>query len=56
MVQPVVPNHNLPLVLSQEVLGVPQIGNILPSELVSYHIIFQFIQAGGELEWDLSQS
>ena len=56
MVQYVVPNQNLPIVLYQEILGVPQLGNILPIETVSYHILLNLLQVGGELEWYLGKS
>ena len=49
MVQPVVPNQELPIVPPQKVLGSPQIGYFLPCEIGSSHIFVHLFQAGGDL-------
>ena len=49
MVHPVVPNQELPLTPSQEILGWPQLYHVLHSDLVSNHIIFHVFKMGGKL-------
>ena len=39
MVQPVVPKHKIILILSQEVLNVPQLRHVLPGYIGSYTIL-----------------
>ena len=49
MVQPVMPNQDLPIVLSQYVLSGPQLGHVLPCDNGSYHLFVHLLQVGGEL-------
>ena len=56
MVWNVVPNQELPLVPSQEVLSLPHLVHVLPHELVSYRIFVRPLQVGGYLVWDLGRS
>ena len=56
MVQTMVPNQNVPLVLSQEAIVGLQLGYVLPRDLGSYHILVQLFQVCGELGWDIGQS
>ena len=51
MVQTMVPNQNVPLVLSQEAIVGLQLGYVLPRDLGSYHILVHFLQFGGYLVW-----
>ena len=53
MVQTVVPNQDIPLTPSPKLLGVPQLGHVLPHELGSYHIFVRLLQVGGDLGWYL---
>ena len=55
MVHPNMKKQDLPLVPSQNVIGWTQIGQVLPRELGSDHIIFHLLQVGGELRWFLCQ-
>ena len=56
MVQPVVPNQKLHILLSQEILGGPQLVHVLPCELGSYHILVNLLQVGEELVLDIGWS
>ena len=47
MVQILVPKQDPPCILSQEVLGGPHLVHVLPSDLISYHILVYFLQVGG---------
>ena len=47
MVQPVVPNQNLPLFPYQNVLGWPHIGRVLPRELIFCQIFVRLLQVIG---------
>ena len=55
MVKPVSPNHDLPLVPSKEVLGVPQLVHVLDCGPISYRIFVHFLQVGGGLFWYLGR-
>ena len=56
MVQPVVPNQELPLIPSQKILGWPHLGHILPHELGYYYIFVHLLQYGGDLGWSIGWS
>ena len=43
----VITNQDLPLVPYQEVLGGPQLVHVLPSDLIAYQMIFNFLQVCG---------
>ena len=55
MIQPVVPNQDIPLITSYKVLGRPQLGYVLPSDVGSYSIFSHLPQVGGYLGWDIGQ-
>ena len=48
MVHPVMKNQEIPIILSQDILGKPQHGHVLPLEIVSYHIFYHFFQVNGK--------
>ena len=49
MVQPVMKNQDIPIVPSQEVLGGPKLGHVLPHDTIPYHIFPHSLQVGGQL-------
>ena len=50
------PKQEIHLVLSQEVLVIPQLGHFIPSEIGSYYILVNSLQVCGELGCSLGQS
>ena len=50
------PNQELPIVLSQKIIGWPELDQVLPNEIVSYHIFVHLLQVYGDLRWDLGWS
>ena len=54
MVQPMMPNQDLLLVPSKEVLSRPQLDNVLSREIGSYHILVHLLLVDGELGWGFS--
>ena len=51
-----VPNQNIPIVSSQEVLGGSQFGHVLPFDITSYYKLFHLLQVGGYLVWDIGHT
>ena len=56
MVKAVIPNRELPLFLSQKVVGWPYLDHVLPCDLGSDHVLFQTPQVSGYLRYALGQS
>ena len=56
MIQTVVPNQDIPLITSYKVLGRPQLGYVLPSDIESYRIFVQLLQVFGDELWDIGWS
>ena len=56
MVQPVVPNQDIPLISSQKVLSRPQLGHVLPHDIGYCGIFVHLLQVGEDSGWALSQS
>ena len=47
MVQPIIPNQEIPLVPPQEFLGRPQLDHVLTRDIESYHTLVKFIKVDG---------
>ena len=56
MFHTLVTNQDVPLVSYQKVLGLPQLGHVIPCELVSYSIVLHPLQYGGGLLWAIFRS